>query len=181
MDAFERQCDLVARELAGLRERYVFDLREREVPNDPEFFRHGLDLLAEGWLGDAGAFVTDSEERALFVRHELAPDEWTIPGGGHEGDESIEETARREVAEETGVAVLIEGVWNAEKRVIFHEDDPDRRYPVLRFHFDAHAPAPDGIDIGDDEVVEARWFDSRPEDEVADFIEPRVNRWLGDN
>jgi 8-oxo-dGTP diphosphatase len=54
----------------------------------------------------AGVLVQD-EGRVLLVRHVKrgAYDFWVAPGGGVIGDESLEDAARREAREETGIEV----------------------------------------------------------------------------
>lgn len=48
--------------------------------------------------------------RVVLVRHWYAPGVWTLPGGGVEAFESVEEAAIREVREETGYQIkTIEG------------------------------------------------------------------------
>jgi len=45
------------------------------------------------------------EGRVVLVRHWYAPGVWTLPGGGVGANETLEEAAKREVLEETGLAV----------------------------------------------------------------------------
>ncbi|QQG42469.1 MAG: NUDIX domain-containing protein [Candidatus Giovannonibacteria bacterium] len=45
------------------------------------------------------------EGRVVLVRHWYAPGVWTLPGGGVGANEALEEAAKREVLEETGLAV----------------------------------------------------------------------------
>ena len=49
----------------------------------------------------------DSEGRILLVKHNYGKYNWEIPGGLSELNESAEETAKREVFEETGLEVTI--------------------------------------------------------------------------
>ena len=51
------------------------------------------------------AAITDSSGRLLCVRQNYGPRNWTTPGGRVEKDESLAEALRREVLEETGLAV----------------------------------------------------------------------------
>ena len=62
--------------------------------------------------------VSDEHGRLLYVRrnHEPAMFEWSWPSGFVDAGERVEDAARREVREETGVEVEIEqllGVWSS--------------------------------------------------------------------
>ncbi|EAQ03064.1 hypothetical protein OB2597_13008 [Pseudooceanicola batsensis HTCC2597] len=64
------------------------------------FFR----LLRPKTLGVRCVVIT-GDKRVLLVRHTYVPG-WYLPGGGVERGETIHETARREVEQETGVKLL---------------------------------------------------------------------------
>ena len=51
-----------------------------------------------------GAIIRDHQERILLQRRSDYGN-WGLPGGGMEAGESVEETMRREVLEETGLVV----------------------------------------------------------------------------
>ncbi len=53
----------------------------------------------------AAAVILDGERRVLLVRHTYGRFNWELPGGAAERDESIVQTALREVCEETGLKV----------------------------------------------------------------------------
>jgi ADP-ribose pyrophosphatase YjhB (NUDIX family) len=58
-------------------------------------------------LTGAGALVV-ADERVLMVRQQRAYGvHWELPSGYYEGGESLEQTAAREVLEETGIAVEV--------------------------------------------------------------------------
>lgn len=67
----------------------------------------GRDTYEGGLRRVARVVLLDSEDRILLLHgHEPddpADDWWFTPGGGVEGDETREEAARRELAEETGI------------------------------------------------------------------------------
>lgn len=161
---------------AAKRRVRIVPTREKAVTDDPAVFESGARLAENGWIGDAGAFVTDDTDRALLIRHEDSPDTWGVPGGGHEPGETMEETARREVQEETSIHVRIDDVAYARRKTIVHEADSERRLFMLTVVFDA-SPIRAGVpDIGDDEVLDARWFEEPP-DNVYRFHEERIERW----
>lgn len=164
-------------ELARLRRRYgEFPVASRTVENDSECFCHGMDVASEGWIGIAGAWVSDADDRVLFVRHADAPEEWSLPGGVRETEEGLDGTAAREVQEETGVRCALSSIWRAERRRIVLDSDPQRRYYLLEATFEARYV--DGsLELADDEILEARWFDERPADVVA-FASGKANDWF---
>ena len=77
----------------------------------------------------AGAIV-EHEGRVLLVRHHRPGqyDFWVCPGGGVQGDESLEQGAVREVREETGLEVHISRLLYVEQFV-----NPECRY--VKFWF----------------------------------------------
>ncbi|MDT3435436.1 NUDIX hydrolase [Haloarcula sp. 1CSR25-25] len=54
-----------------------------------------------------GALVTDSADRLLFVYED---ETWKLPGGGVEAGETRKEAVCREVREETGVDITVDGL-----------------------------------------------------------------------
>lgn len=74
-----------------------------EIPD--ERFERGIERGDDGAWG-VGALVVDGR-RALFVRE---GDTWLLPGGRLEPNESPGAGAKREVREETGIEISIEGL-----------------------------------------------------------------------
>ncbi len=65
----------------------------------------------------AGAFVFDEENR-LLLQQRADNGQWGIPGGFMEFDETVQDTARREVFEETGIKpgkLELFGVYSGEE------------------------------------------------------------------
>ena len=139
-----------------------------------------MDQPADGYSGPppviamGGACVVfDEAGRVLLVRHTYGRLNWELPGGGAEPDESPDETALREILEETGLEVEIERLTG-----VYYEAEPrpgSRQGPLLHFVFRARAtgttpPTPSSPEIG-----ELGWWplDALPTP-ISDFTERRV-------
>ncbi len=68
------------------------------------------DKFAKKHIVAVTGVIRNQDGKFLVIKrseHEIAhPGEYTFPGGKSEGNESIEETLRQEIAEETGLAML---------------------------------------------------------------------------
>lgn len=86
----------------------------------------------------------------LLIRRGQPPSEgrWSLPGGRVEWGESLAEAVAREVLEETGLAVAVEGLAGVVERRYL----PDFHYVILDYHVSAGGePRPGG------DVTDARW------------------------
>jgi ADP-ribose pyrophosphatase YjhB (NUDIX family) len=176
MNAETETREEISRRIERLQDKYgSFPVHEETVENDPDYFERGREMVKKGWIGDAGAWVTKNSNQVLLIRHEESRHEWGIPGGGHEPGEIMEETARREVREETGVECTITDVNYARRKTIVLAPNPDERYQMLTTIFNATYNS-GSISIDDREVLEAKWF-SEPPENVLDFVEEHVSRW----
>lgn len=102
-----------------------------------------------------GAIVLH-EGRVLLVRRGRPPaaGKWSVPGGLLDLGETTPEAARREVREECGIDVRVEGLVGVLDRVI--RDDAGRvRYHWVLVDYLAR-PASTELTVGDD-AAEARW------------------------
>lgn len=71
------------------------------------------------FYGAAGAVVENAEGELLLVKEgkQHIEDSWNFPGGGWEDGESITDCVKREVLEETGYRISIEGFLGVYKEL----------------------------------------------------------------
>jgi len=110
----------------------------------------------------AYAVIVDEHERVLLALwNEVAEPLWTLPGGGIELHETVEQGAVREVREETGYDVELTGLLGVDTVVVSPEErtvDRDRWFRGIRVIYAARVvggrlrPEVDGT------TDEARWF-----------------------
>jgi ADP-ribose pyrophosphatase YjhB (NUDIX family) len=114
----------------------------------------GTDLI---FVPAVSVLAVDDDERVLLV-HEVDQGAWSTPGGAIEVDERPEEAARREVLEETGLTVEIDGIVTVlggpEFRVRYPNGDEIAYVAVVyRGRVVGGEARPDG-----DEVTAVDWF-----------------------
>ena len=119
-------------------------------------------------LGAACA-IFDDRGRVLLVRHTYGPLNWEIPGGGAEPGEAPDQTALRELLEETGMRGSVDRLTG-----VYFEPETDRG-PILHFVFAIRAA--DGLEPmpSSEEISEARYWpvDGLPAP-MSDFTERRI-------
>lgn len=152
---------------------------ERHDTPDAETFEEWRSLSEAGYIGSAYALVSRTPDQlpALSETMDVANEErervllilgrggtrWGVPGGGQEGDETMEATARREIAEETGITAVPTGISHVRHEISTCEGYEERLH-VLRVFF--HADFGDGsISVQSGELNGAAWFATPPAEE----------------
>ncbi len=87
--------------------------------------RGGSIELANKRMGSAAVIMND-EGKVLLVKHNYGRFNWELPGGYAEQYESLEETAVREVFEETGLQVRATGLSG-----LYYEPSSDMHHTVF--------------------------------------------------
>ena len=96
-------------------------------------------------------------DRFLLIKRGKPPrqGQWSIPGGGQELGESLEEAAIREVREETGLRVEIVGLVDAVDSI---NRDPDGRVNFHMTLIDYCAVAETDAAIAGSDAADVGWF-----------------------
>ena len=166
-------------QVADPRERfedvYTSESRERL---DPAAFAEAVEseVATAGWVVIAFAF--DEGGRVLLVEQPWA-DGWICPGGALKEGESLSEGVRRELREETGIAVDPVAPRGVDEFAFVNEESGETVGWTLVV-FEALARGTDlatdpGLD--DEEITDIRWFDGLPATVYnPDLFEPVFDR-----
>jgi 8-oxo-dGTP pyrophosphatase MutT (NUDIX family) len=117
----------------------------------------------------AACAIFDAEGRVLLVHHTYGRSNWELPGGGSEPGEAPDETAKRELLEETGLRADVERLTG-----VYVERD-DGAGSMLHFVFrctprDGSEPVASSAEISD---VLFSPLDGLPTP-ISDFTERRI-------
>lgn len=110
----------------------------------------------------AYAIVTDGPRVLLALWNEVDPPLWSLPGGGVEFGETLDEGAIREVREETGYDVELTALIGADNFHVSAEDrraDSNRALRGVRIVFAARIIGGHLTHEENGSTGEARWFD----------------------
>ena len=114
--------------------------------------------------------VVERDGRVLLVRLNYGPRDgrWALPGGLVEADESTEEAAIRETAEESGFTVALDWLLAMWMR---------RGFPILVVIYRAHIVSGD-LRVAPEEASEARFFEKADLPPLEDLAWPSTAHGL---
>ncbi|MEU9198704.1 NUDIX domain-containing protein [Streptomyces sp. NPDC048332] len=122
-----------------------------------DYFRDPNAPTANSVVPSVTAAVLDAAGRLLVI-HKTDNDLWALPGGGHDIGERIADTAVREVDEETGIKVEVDGIvglYTDPDHVLAYTDGEVRQQFSICFR--AHPVG--GALRTSSESKEVRWVD----------------------
>lgn len=121
-----------------------------------DYFRDPQAPKVNSVVPSVTAVVRNDDGRILLI-HKTDNDLWALPGGGHDIGESVADTVVREVREETGVLVAVDGVvgiYTDPHHVMAYDDGEVRQQFSICFR----ATAIGGELRTSSESKEVRWF-----------------------
>jgi 8-oxo-dGTP diphosphatase len=119
-----------------------------------------------GRLVGVAAAVLDDAGRVLLVCHTYGRLNWELPGGASEPGEGFEETALRELREETGLAGWVERLTG-----IYYRPEDDSHHLVYRCTVeDDSNPVPSSEEVS----ACSYWPVDKPPRPISDFTLRRI-------
>jgi len=185
--------ETVKRRLSRLDDEYGIEYREEEtVAVEPGAFPEEIELSRDGYDGSSYVWIVrppadaspltesmpdnagNDRDRVLMILGR-GGDEWGIPGGGREGEETFEDGALREVQEETGIDCEIRDLFGVrhERRIAPGYDEVLHN---LRVVFEGRYEG-GHITIQPGELDGAAWLAERPS-KVHPLARPIADDWF---
>lgn len=159
-DQARGQAEQVQYRLRETHEGYLQRTTERSVSR--RRFRTLAERIRDNGLPYGAHTVVYRPSGALLLVRDAVVDQWVVPGGSCDGEESCSQAARRELAEEAGVEADYDGLGIL-TRVDLRTSGYETWGVLPVFAAEARTVEP-SVDDPDGEIVDARWFEDLPED-----------------
>lgn len=104
-----------------------------------------------------GALILNGNEEIFLMQSPKWDNRWLVPGGKIEKGDTMKETVRKEVKEETGLEV--EEIEFMEAKDGGNPEDFNRDTHFIFLNFMCRATNPEDVELDDREAVEYRWID----------------------
>jgi len=126
-------------------------------------------------IRNRAAVIVIQEGKILLVQHHKYEKEyWLLPGGGVDFGETLQEAARRELLEETGLNCAVGDLLFVSESI-----PPDEHRHVINYYFEAKLTGGD-MYVGDDQqLVDVKWFllDDLPHLVVYPNVVSEILQW----
>lgn len=159
-DEAQREAEAAYHKLKELHDQVMEPELKRRVSRS-HFRRAVTRAKATGAPYGAQTLIYRPSGEVILVRHSGVR-KWVLPGGEVDKDESFREAARREVREECGIPVTYEGLAMIKEVTIRTESH--ETWGIIPVYAAAGEPIEPTVSDPDDEVTDAKWFKSLPED-----------------
>jgi 8-oxo-dGTP diphosphatase len=97
-------------ELHHLAQEHRPKIKEIILESRQDFLTSTGDYYQPQWIVSVAGYITNDKDEILLVRTSNRSDTWEIPGGQVEEYESLEAAIHREIAEETGAKIELDGI-----------------------------------------------------------------------
>ena len=154
--------------IEDLQENYGdLDISEKTWELSSEKFEEEAENFRNGGYGGAGVWLTKDDGKVLLVKNK-GDKAWSDPGGHNEAGESLEQTALRELKEETGAEARITGLISAEKIRFERKGGKDYFYNLIVVFEGDYLGGE--IRPQNEEVKEVEWWRSHPNELLYEDI-----------
>lgn len=159
-DQARTQAEQVQYQLSETHDGYLERTTDRRVSR--RRFRTLTERIRDNGLPYGAHSVVYRPSGELLLVRDSVVDQWVLPGGICDPGESYEEAARRELAEEAGVEVSLDGLGLL-TRVNLRSSGYETWGVLPIFAAEARTYEP-SVEDPDGEIVDAAWFAELPED-----------------
>ncbi len=113
---------------------------------------NGIIEIYKNPLPTVDVILYNENKEVLLIKRKNPPYGWAIPGGFVDVGETVEQAARREIEEEVGLKIYLQGIFG-----VYSSPDRDPRHHTITTVFYAKLPSENPPQAGDD-AAECKLF-----------------------